>query len=84
MACGLPVVTTGISGIPELVEDGSNGLLVPPDDADAVAAALLRLHDDPALAARIGAAGRETVARRFDGETLARQLAEIFRDSAAA
>src|SRR6185436_9576389 len=82
MACGLPVVTTGVSGIPELVSDGANGLLVPPDDPVAVAAALLRLHREPALAARLGAAARATVAGRFDGDRLARQLADLFRDAA--
>jgi glycosyltransferase involved in cell wall biosynthesis len=84
MACGLPVVTTGVSGIPELVEDGHDGLLVPTDDAAAVAAALLRLRDDPALAAALGAAARETVGTRFDGDRLARELAELFRTEAAA
>ena len=83
MACGLPVVTTPVSGIPELVSDGVNGLLVPPDDATAVAFALQRLHGDPELARRLGADGRETVARRFDGDRLARELADLFREAAA-
>jgi glycosyltransferase involved in cell wall biosynthesis len=83
MACGVPVVTTGVSGIPELVEDGVNGLLVSPDDPRAVAAALRRLCEDPELARRLGAAGRETVARRFDGDRLARRLADLFRAEAA-
>jgi glycosyltransferase involved in cell wall biosynthesis len=83
MACGLPVVTTGVSGIPELVVDGANGLLVPPDDAGAVATALLRLREDPELALRLGAGGRATVAERFDGDALARRLADLFRSAAA-
>jgi glycosyltransferase involved in cell wall biosynthesis len=82
MACGLPVVTTAVSGIPELVADGENGLLVPPDDAAAVAAALRRLHDDPELARRLAACGRATVAERFDGDALARRLADLFREVA--
>ena len=82
MACGLPVVTTSVSGIPELVVDGENGLLVAPDDADAVAAALLRLRDEPELARRLGAQGRASVAERFDGDVLARQLADLFRAAA--
>ncbi len=56
MACGLPVVTTPVSGIPELVRAEDNGLLVPPDDPEAVAEALLRLRTDPELAARLGRA----------------------------
>ena len=83
MACGLPVVTTGVSGIPELVVDGANGLLVRPDDAGAVATALRRLREDPELALRLGAGGRATVAERFDGDALARRLADLFRTAAA-
>jgi glycosyltransferase involved in cell wall biosynthesis len=79
MACGLPVVATGISGIPELVEDGVNGLLVAPDDPGELAAAILRVARDPELARRLGAAGRVTVAERFDGERLAADLVRLFR-----
>jgi glycosyltransferase involved in cell wall biosynthesis len=83
MACGLPVVTTPVSGIPELVRAEDNGLLVPPDDPEAVAEALLRLRTDPDLAARLGRAGRESVLRRFDGDHLARRLASLFEESIA-
>jgi glycosyltransferase involved in cell wall biosynthesis len=78
MACGLPVVTTPVSGIPELLEHGINGLLVPPDDAAATAAALLRLHDDAPLAARLAAAARTQVRARFCGDRMATELAELF------
>jgi len=79
MAAGTPVVSTRISGIPELVTSGANGLLVAPDDPVALAGALRTLHGDPELAARLGSAGRATVLERFDGERLARQLADLFR-----
>ena len=79
MAAGVPVVTTAISGIPELVEDGVNGLLVPPDDPERLADAVLRLHADPALRERLTAAGRATVRARFDGDALAARLAGLFR-----
>jgi glycosyltransferase involved in cell wall biosynthesis len=79
MAAGTPVLTTAISGIPELVTDDVDGLLVAPDDPGALAAAIQRLHADRALGARLGAAGRATVRRRFDGDRLAEQLAELFR-----
>ncbi|HVS14499.1 MAG TPA: glycosyltransferase [Thermoanaerobaculia bacterium] len=65
MAAGLPVVAPLLSGIPELVEHGTNGLLFPPGDASALAAALRRLLADPALGRRLGAAGRRTVGERF-------------------
>jgi glycosyltransferase involved in cell wall biosynthesis len=83
MACGTPVVTTPISGIPEVVRDGVNGLLVAPDDPPALADAILRLWRDPELARSIGARGRETVARELDGDRLARRLADLFREALA-
>jgi glycosyltransferase involved in cell wall biosynthesis len=84
MAAGTPVVASGVSGIPELITDGRDGLLVEPEDPEALADALERLHRDPQLAARLGAAGQETVAARFDGERLARRLAALFEEAVAA
>lgn len=78
MSCGVPVISTPVSGIPELIEDGTNGLLVPQDDPEALARALLRLHEDLDLASRLGRAGQATVRERFDGNVLARQLATLF------
>jgi glycosyltransferase involved in cell wall biosynthesis len=63
---GVAVLTTPVSGIPELVTDGLNGVMVPPGDPTALAGALARLIADPAARARMGDAGRELVARRFD------------------
>jgi glycosyltransferase involved in cell wall biosynthesis len=80
MACGVPVVTTGVSGIPEVVSDGVNGQLVPPDDPQALAAALARLAREPRFASRLASAGRETVRERFDGDRFAAQLAALFRE----
>ena len=82
MAAGAPVVATAVSGIPELVEHEVNGLLIAPDDPEALADALLRLHDDPELD-RDGSPrnGRETVAERFDGERLAHELAALFAEA---
>jgi glycosyltransferase involved in cell wall biosynthesis len=80
MATGLPVVSTDISGIPELIADGENGLLVPERDAAALAAALARLLDDAALRARLGAAGRATVARDFDARRNVRALYALFAE----
>jgi glycosyltransferase involved in cell wall biosynthesis len=78
MAAGLPVVSTAVSGIPELVRDGENGLLVPPEDPRALASALLKLAADAPLRDRLAAAGRGTVAERFDGDVLARRMAGLF------
>ena len=83
MAAGTPVVASAVSGIPELVAHGVNGMLVPPEDPDALADALVRLHRDTALRARLSRAGRETVARRFDGVRQAEALAADFREALA-
>ena len=78
MAAGAPVVASAVSGIPELVTDGVNGLTVAPEDPEALADALIRLHRDRALAARLAEAGRATVRERFDGDRLAGGLAAQF------
>jgi glycosyltransferase involved in cell wall biosynthesis len=78
MAAGVPVVTTAVSGIPELVQDGVNGLVVPPDDPERLADAVLRLHADPGLRARLSTSGRRHVQEHFDGEVLAAQVADLF------
>jgi sugar transferase (PEP-CTERM/EpsH1 system associated) len=61
MACALPVVSTAVGGIPELIQDGQTGTLVPAGDTAAMAAALARYAGDAALAARHGAAGRARI-----------------------
>jgi glycosyltransferase involved in cell wall biosynthesis len=66
MASELPVISTNVSGIPELVQDGVSGCLVPPGDATALANALARLLDNAYLRATLGRAGRVTVAQNFD------------------
>jgi glycosyltransferase involved in cell wall biosynthesis len=65
MGCGAPVVASRVGGIPEIIEDGRHGLLVPPDDPDALAAGIGRLLDDPGLARRLGEAGAERVRAEF-------------------
>ncbi len=65
MASGLAVVSTSISGIPELVDDGENGLLVPPKDASGLARAIRTLLESPELARSFGARGREKVRAEF-------------------
>jgi len=79
MAAGLPVVSTGVSGIPEAVDDDVTGLLVPDRDAKALADALVRLADDPALRRKLGRAGKRAVAEKFDLERTSAKLIEIFR-----
>lgn len=78
MATGLPVVSTRISGIPELVESGVSGVLVPSGDAGALAEAIASLLSDAALRVRMGRAGREKVLKEFDLESNTRQLLSLF------
>ena len=68
MALGTPVVASGAGGNPELVVDGESGILVPPRDTAATAAAVRRLLTDPALAARLARGGRERVEKGFSSE----------------
>lgn len=78
MSSGVPVIASRISGIPELVEDGVTGLLVPPGDAEGLARALARLHDDPALRRELARAGRTKVVSAFDVHENASRLAREF------
>jgi glycosyltransferase involved in cell wall biosynthesis len=78
MALERPVVTTQIMGIPELVEHGVSGLLVPPGRVDRLADALQELATDSARRAEMGAAGRRKVVAEFDVNRSAERLREIF------
>lgn len=77
MAIGLPPVSTVISGIPELIAHGSNGLLVSPADPTALADALAELLLSPPLRARLGTEARVSVVRRFDARENVRSLAAL-------
>jgi colanic acid/amylovoran biosynthesis glycosyltransferase len=74
MACGAPVVSTRIAGVPEMIRDGEDGLLVAPRDPAALAGAMEKLLRDQALAARIGAQGRATAEEKFSIENTTRAL----------
>ena len=76
MALGLPVVGSRVGGIPEMIEDGRTGVLVPPNDVDALAQALERLLDDPAARQAMGAAARRRVAEVFTPEQQIAALTE--------
>jgi glycosyltransferase involved in cell wall biosynthesis len=80
MACGVPLVATTGGALPEVVgADGETGLLVTPDDPEALASAIRRVLDDPELAARLGQGGRQRVLGRFTWEATARGTAEQYR-----
>ncbi len=86
MACGTPVVASSVGGIPEVVDDGRTGLLVPyearhPEDFESgLTQAVNRVLDDPAEAARMGAAGRQRAVREFGWDQVARRTYELYED----
>jgi glycosyltransferase involved in cell wall biosynthesis len=83
-AAGLPVVSTAVAGIPEIVRHGETGFLVPPDDLDALVRALGKLVEDPELRARFGAAGRELVERELNAERNTQRLVNLLTEVADA
>jgi glycosyltransferase involved in cell wall biosynthesis len=78
MACGLPVVTTPVGSIAEIVQDGSTGRLVPPSDAQALRAAIEALLADEPLRRRLGASAREAALQRFGEERMVERMLEVF------
>ena len=83
MAMGVPVVATPVTGIPELVEDGVTGVLVPERDPEALAAALTRLLLDHELSKRLAAAARARVEQRFDLRRNVGELRRLFEEATA-
>jgi glycosyltransferase involved in cell wall biosynthesis len=79
MACGKPVVATTAGGMPEVVDEGTTGLLVPPRDHQAMAEALVKLLTNPELRARMGAAGLARVRAKFSAERMVQDTLEIYR-----
>ena len=77
MASGMPVVTTETCGMPDLVEDGRNGLLIPPANAVAIESAVRRLAESRLLREELGAAARETM-KRYTWERAGANLEEFF------
>jgi glycosyltransferase involved in cell wall biosynthesis len=78
MSCGRPVVATAVDGTPEIVRDGETGFLVPPRDPEALAGALARVLDDPALAARMSYRADVIAAERYTWEANARDMERIY------
>jgi glycosyltransferase involved in cell wall biosynthesis len=78
MAHGVCVVASGVGGIPELVEDGRSGLLLPPDDVDLLVNALRKVLDDRDLRERLGGAARQRVLSEFDVDVVWRRLDALY------
>ena len=80
MAAGCAVVASRVGGVPDVVQHGVNGLLVEPREPVQLAAAIARLLGEPAAAAALGRAARETIARRHSPDAAVRQLGNIYSD----
>jgi glycosyltransferase involved in cell wall biosynthesis len=80
MGMGKPVVLTRCGGVPELVEDGANGILVPPKDPRALAQGILGVLDNPGLAERIGSAARGAIREAFSLTKMAESYQRLYRD----
>jgi glycosyltransferase involved in cell wall biosynthesis len=80
MAAGLPTIASRVGGNPELVEDGVTGLLVPPQDIEALSGALLRLLRDPELARRIGSNGQHLAVENYSFERLIREVDALYTE----
>jgi glycosyltransferase involved in cell wall biosynthesis len=78
-ALGRPAVCTAVNGSPEVVADGETGFVVPPGRPAALAAAIGRLLDEPALAAQMGERAAARIAARFDAGAMGRAVAELYR-----
>jgi glycosyltransferase involved in cell wall biosynthesis len=83
LAAGTAVVATRVAGIPEVVADGENGLLVAPQNADDLASALRRLAEEPEMRARLGAAARQCALSRLSWEAHAAVLEECLVQASA-
>lgn len=83
MAMEIPCVTTWITGIPELIRNGIDGLLVAPSDEAGLAEAIARLMDDADLRKRVGAAGRLRVIEKYNLRKNVEHLADVFRENLA-
>lgn len=80
MACGLPIISTTIPGIVEIIQDGKTGLLVPPMDADALTKALTDILGKPEMARWLGKAAREEALRNYSFDHLGKSYFEIYQN----
>lgn len=78
MAVGLPIIASAVEGVPEVVRDGQDGFLVPPNDVESLAATLLRLLDDRAAARSMGDAARQRQRSLYSDNAMAAGVSEIY------
>lgn len=83
LATGLPVVTTKVGGIPEVIEDGRNGFLIKPYDSLRLADRILCLIENPSVASEMGLLGRKIVERKFNWDNIVEQVLEVYNEALA-
>ena len=83
LSIGLPVIASDIPALREIIDDGIHGILVPSQNPQALAHAIINLLDNPKHGQALGIAGRERIAERFDITVTVRQWEQLYRDVAA-
>jgi len=78
MVQGKPIIATKVGGIPELVEEGKNGFLVPPQDADALSTAMIKLIEHPELRERMGQQSRAIAGAQFDLNKMVKDIESLY------
>jgi glycosyltransferase involved in cell wall biosynthesis len=81
MACGTPVIATRVGGVPEMIEHGSTGMLVPPKDAENLAESLNTVLGDHRLARSLCMRARDKVLEEFSAQVMAQRTAEVYKET---
>lgn len=79
-ACGIPTIGTKVGGIPNVIQDGKTGLIVPPNNPERLAEGIMRIITDRELSERMGREGREYIRKNFDWRISAKKTCDIFRE----
>ncbi|MBA4395707.1 MAG: hypothetical protein C0407_19310, partial [Desulfobacca sp.] len=78
MAMAKPMVATRVGGIPDLLEDGVNGLLIPPEDPEALAGAVLKLLDDQPFGRHLGVEAEGLIEKKYTAQQMAEQIIQVY------
>jgi glycosyltransferase involved in cell wall biosynthesis len=81
MSCEVPVVASNVGGVPEIISSGENGVLIPPQDATALAKSVLMILQDKAYAFKLGQSGRRTVVERFSAKRMALETMHLYEST---
>jgi glycosyltransferase involved in cell wall biosynthesis len=80
MSCGLPIIATNVGGIPEQIQDGENGFLVPVKHPEEIAEAALKLNTDPNLRSQMSENARNTVLQRYTKDKVLQQYIDVYNE----